>query len=174
MPGRFAVCDPTTSLRHVTLKLSPNAAALRPPASLSLFARADRTDRVPGIGIGSLGKRIKAALLCKTLPKDDNPAEYVNGSSSSPSRNLVTAIKLAGYVVHCGTGGKVSAVDGDGREVGDAGTEQSRAAVCFVFRMYFRPKLIEACAPSRFGSEGVLRVNSGACAPQPACEPPSL
>eukprot|EP00752_Nemacystus_decipiens_P003153 g2920.t1 len=70
----------------------------------------------PMFCMDSLGKRIKAALLCKTLPKDDNPAEYVNGSSSSPSRNLVTAIKLAGYVVHCGTGGKVSAVDGDGRE----------------------------------------------------------
>lgn len=65
----------------------------------------------------SLGKRIKAALLCKTLPKDDNPAEYVNGGDNAPSRNLVTAIKLAGYVVHSGTGGKVSAVDGDGREV---------------------------------------------------------
>lgn len=64
-----------------------------------------------------MGKRIKAALLCKTLPPNDNPAEYVNGSSNAPSRNLVTAIKLAGYVVHCGTGGKVSAVDGDGREV---------------------------------------------------------
>lgn len=65
----------------------------------------------------SLGKRIKAALLCKILPKDDNPAEYVNGASNAPSRNLVTAIKLAGYVVHSGTGGKVSPVDGDGREV---------------------------------------------------------
>lgn len=91
----------------------------------SLCARAP-TDGV----LGSLGKRIKAALLCKTLPKDDNPAEYVNGSSSSPSRNLVTAIKLAGYVVHCGTGGKVSAVDGDGREVRD-GAGRARAA-CFV------------------------------------------
>ena len=64
-----------------------------------------------------MGKRIKAALLCKILPKDDNPAEYVNGASNAPSRNLVTAIKLAGYVVHSGTGGKVSTVDGDGREV---------------------------------------------------------
>lgn len=56
-------------------------------------------------------------MLCKILPKDDNPAEYVNGASNAPSRNLVTAIKLAGYVVHSGTGGKVSPVDGDGREV---------------------------------------------------------
>ncbi|CAM9882875.1 unnamed protein product, partial [Ectocarpus sp. 13 AM-2016] len=70
----------------------------------------------PMFCMDSLGKRIKAALLCKTLPPNDNPAEYVNGSSNAPSRNLVTAIKLAGYVVHCGTGGKVSAVDGDGRE----------------------------------------------------------
>ncbi|CAM9329686.1 unnamed protein product, partial [Hapterophycus canaliculatus] len=70
----------------------------------------------PMFCMDSLGKRIKAALLCKTLPKGDNPAEYVNGASNAPSRNLVTAIKLAGYVVHCGTGGKVSAVDGDGRE----------------------------------------------------------
>lgn len=68
--------------------------------------------------IPSLGKRIKAALLVKALPKGDNPAEYVLGSSSSPSRNLVTAIKLASYVLHSGTGGKVSPVDGDGREVG--------------------------------------------------------
>ena len=80
--------------------------------------------------LGSLGKRIKAALLCKTLPKDDNPAEYVNGSSSSPSRNLVTAIKLAGYVVHCGTGGKVSAVDGDGREVRETGHNER---LCVLF-----------------------------------------
>lgn len=65
----------------------------------------------------SLGKRIKAALLVKVLPKGDNPAEYVLGSSCSPSRNLVTAIKLASYVLHSGTGGKVSPVDGDGREV---------------------------------------------------------
>ncbi len=81
---------------------------------LLLLARSRRARRCCRV---SLGKRIKAALLCKTLPKDDNPAEYVNGSSNAPSRNLVTAIKLAGYVVHCGTGGKVSAVDGDGREV---------------------------------------------------------
>lgn len=90
---------------------------------------ADRpADHVPG----SLGKRIKAALLCKTLPKDDNPAKYVNGSSSSPSRNLVTAIKLAGYVVHCGTGGKVSAVDGDGREVRDERRERTRGCLSCV------------------------------------------
>lgn len=66
----------------------------------------------------SLGKRIKAALLCKALPKGDNPAEYVNGPDNAPSRNLVTAMKLSGYVIHSGTGGKVSAVDGDGRKVG--------------------------------------------------------
>lgn len=65
----------------------------------------------------SLGKRIKAALLCKALPKGDNPAEYVNGPDNAPSRNLVTAMKLSGYVIHSGTGGKVSAVDGDGRKV---------------------------------------------------------
>lgn len=95
------------------------------PFGLTLFCT--RAYRPPAV-LGSLGKRIKAALLCKTLPKDDNPAEYVNGCSSSPTRNLVTAIKLAGYVVHCGTGGKVSAVDGDGREVGERETKQKYAA----------------------------------------------
>ncbi|CAM9428951.1 unnamed protein product, partial [Choristocarpus tenellus] len=70
----------------------------------------------PMFCMDSLGKRIKAALLCKLLPEGDNPAAYVNGPENAPSRNLVTAIKLAAYVVHCGTGGKVSAVDGDGRE----------------------------------------------------------
>ena len=70
-----------------------------------------------------MGKRIKAALLCKALPKSDNPAEYVNGPDNAPSRNLVTAIKLAGYVIHSGTGGKVSAVDGDGRKVRPKGNK---------------------------------------------------
>lgn len=126
-----------------------------------------------------MGKRIRAALLCKTLPKDDNPAEYVNGSSSSPSRNLVTAIKLAGYVVHCGTGGKVSAVDGDGREVRH-GTERARMGrkrkrkrnggngtrVC-LFR--FGPTMASG-GPARFGCEGTLRMNRDFCVPQPACE----
>ncbi|CAN0410903.1 unnamed protein product, partial [Discosporangium mesarthrocarpum] len=64
----------------------------------------------------SLGKRIKVALLCKVLPQGDNPATYVNGPDNAPSRNLVTGIKLTGYILHCGTGGKVSVVDGDGRE----------------------------------------------------------
>lgn len=110
--------------------------------------------------LGSLGKRIKAALLCKTLPKDDNPAAYVNGSSSSPSRNLVTAIKLAGYVVHCGTGGKVSAVDGDGREVRDGDISSRRAAVCFAVEVHtvFNDA---ACLPCRFGDETVCSRDRG-------------
>lgn len=117
-----------------------------------------------------MGKRIKAALLCKTLPKDDNPAEYVNGSTSSPSRNLVTAIKLAGYVVHCGTGGKVSAVDGDGREVRDATGRAAVNSTCF---FSLDPTVLLLVGVLR---GMVLEGNPGLVLPrpQPECERPSF